>query len=304
MDAPVAQIRLEQRALQISMLGGVIFVVLEFIVAFVTRSQAVLMDGAYDAAELVLIAISLKIVPLLYRPLTEKRPFGYGQVETLFVVFKGSILVAVTAGLIANNIIIIFQGGHHVSFNIIGAFELFAALFGGIIMLILRKINKKLESPIVSVEIDGWYIDTIASIGMAVAFFLPAIIKTDWMNAIIPYLDSGVAILLSLFILPVPVKTVISGLRDLFLIAPEQETVDEIKRISEEILSRDHFLDGYEAISYDILRTGRRYWVSIYLTPKEDTISISTWSVIQQNIEDALIEEFHDVYVELLPEIE
>ncbi|MGI6734050.1 MAG: cation diffusion facilitator family transporter [Anaerovoracaceae bacterium] len=304
MDAHNAQIRLEQRALQISMLGSVIFVVLEFIIAFATRSQAVLMDCAYDAAELVLIAISLKIVPLLYKPLTEKRPFGYGQVESLFVVFKGSILVAVTAGLIANNVIILFQGGHSVSFNIIGAFELFAALLGGVVMLILRKINKKLESPLLTVEIDGWYIDTIASIGLAVAFFLPAIIKTDWMTAIAPYLDSSVAIFLSLFILPVPVKTVISGMRDLFLIAPEQETVDEIKRISEEILARDHFLDRYESVSYDIIRTGRRYWVSIYLAPKENTLSISQWSAIQQDIEDALTEEFNDVYVELLPDIE
>lgn len=303
MSAQNAQIKFEQKALRISMYGGVIFVVLEVLMALLTHSQAVLMDAAYDAAELVLIAISLRIVPLLYKPYTEKRPFGYGQVESLFIVFKGLLLVAVTAGLIVNNAIILFQGGHHVSFTFVSLFELYAALQGGIIMVILKRMNRKLDSPMVEVEINGWYIDMVASIGMSAAFILPVVVKTGWMAVFAPYLDSTVAIFLSLFILPIPVKTIKTGMRDLFLIAPEQETVDKIKSISGEILSGENFFDRFSDISYEILRTGRRLWVSIYVTPKKDSITISRWSELQGEIEKALIDEFGDVDVELLPDI-
>lgn len=297
-------IKLEQKALLISMYGGVVFVVVEVLMALLTRSQAVLMDAAYDAAELVLIAISLRIVPLLYMPLTEKRPFGYGQVESLFIVFKGLLLVAVTAGLIVSNIIIIAQGGHNVTFVYVAIFEFFIAIMGGIIMVILKKMNKDLKSPMVLVEINGWYIDMVASIGMAVAFLLPTIINTEWMIKITPYLDSTIAILLSLFILPVPIKIIVTGMRDLFLIAPEQEVVDEIKEICQDVMVKANFTNHIEAISYDILRTGRRLWVSIYATPKENEISIAKWSEVQHEIETALYKKFNDVYLELLPEIE
>ena len=49
---------------------------------------------------------------------------------------------------------------------------------------------------------------------------------------------------------------------------------------------------------------GRRLWVAIYLKPNSNIISIRRWSAIQQEIEDALNEEFSDTYVELLPSID
>ena len=171
-------------------------------------------------------------------------------------------------------------------------------------MFILKRMNKRLESPMVEVEINGWYIDMVASVGMAAAFILPALVKTGWMAVFAPFLDSTVAVVLSLCILPIPVKTVVSGMRDLFLIAPEQDTVDLIKNVSEEILSKENFIDQFKEISYEILRTGRRYWVSIYVAPKKDFITISKWSQYQEDIEEALTVELSDVYVELLPDIE
>ena len=49
---------------------------------------------------------------------------------------------------------------------------------------------------------------------------------------------------------------------------------------------------------------GRKLWVAIYLEPNSTIISIEYWSQIQQEIEDALDEEFTDSYVELLPQID
>ena len=118
--------KFEKSALRISLTGNLIFVILELAVAIYTSSQAVLLDSVYDGVELLMIFVSIILVPLLYKPSNENHPFGYLQVETLFVVVKGIIMTAVTAGLIINNIQIIIHGGRHVSFSVIAWFELAA----------------------------------------------------------------------------------------------------------------------------------------------------------------------------------
>lgn len=294
------RIKLEKKALNISMYGAMIFVLIEFLMAVYTKSQAVLMDSAYDAAELVMIFASIRIIPILYRPTSEKHPFGYSQVESIFITIKGSMLTAVTVGLVLNNIQIILAGGRNVSFTTVALFELFATFLSTIVIIGLYRTNKKLESPMVKTEIDGWLIDSIASFGMALAFLLPAIIRTSWMENFSPYLDQVMAIGLSIFILPIPIKTVLSGLRDIFLLAPEEEIITYIKDTCHSILSEYEF----ENATYDVIKTGRKIWLSIYIKPKVDTISISMFADVRKKLQNALVEEFNDLYIELVPEID
>ena len=277
-----------------------IFVILELAVAIYTSSQAVLLDSVYDGVELLMIFVSIILVPLLYKPSNENHPFGYLQVETLFVVVKGIIMTAVTAGLIINNIQIIIHGGRHVSFSVIAWFELAAAILSVIFIAILSYMNRHLSSPVVTMEIQEWKIDTAASLGMTVAFFLPMFLHADWFRPLVPYLDQCIAIILSICMLPTPIHAVVTGLRDLFLLPPEEETVQNIKDIITPIL--DAY--GYDKLYFDIVRTGRKLWISVYITFDRDEISISRFKIVQNFIIQALSKEYQDFYFELLPDIE
>ena len=285
---------------RISITGSTIFVILEIVMAVITRSQAVLLDSVYDGVEILMVFVSLSLVPLMYKPSSESHPFGYQQIESLFVVVKGAIMIAVTVGLIINNIQIIFHGGQHVNFSMVAYFEMSATLVSIAVIFLLRRMNSKLTSPIVIMEIQEWQIDSVASFGMCIAFFLPQIITVEWFQPLIPYLDPILAIILSLFMLPVPIKTVITGLRDLFLLPPEEETVQEIKEIVSPILATY----GDTKLYYDILRTGRKLWISVYITMNRDMISISKFKSVQKEIIQALSKEYQDFYFELLPDIE
>lgn len=300
MHANRTQQQSEKRALNLSLAGGAIFVALEFFMAIYTGSQAVLLDSFYDGVELIMILISLTIIPLLYKPSNEKHPFGYLQVESLFVVIKGFTMSAVTVGLIINNISIMFQGGRHVAFSVIAYFELFVCILSILVVFLLRRMNHSMNSPIVNMEIQEWRIDATASISMAIAFFLPMFFKGPLFAAFMPYLDQVIAVALSLFMLPAPIKAVITGLRDLFLLAPEEETVDRIKEIITPIL--DAY--GYHKLYFDIVRTGRKLWISVYITFDRDEISVSRFKIVQNFVIEALKKEYQDFYFELLPDIE
>lgn len=299
MNTNIDREKLEKRALKLSLGSGLLFVLLELSMAIYTTSQAVLLDAFYDGSELIMIFVSLSLVPLLYKPSSEKRPFGYMQVESLFVVLKGIIMAAVTVGLIVNNIQLMSHGGRDMNFTAIAYFELFAAVLSVVVIIFLYRINKSVTSPTVLMEIQEWKIDAAASLGMTVAFFLPAVIKADWFTAITPYLDQIIAVILSLCILPVPVRAVITGLRDLFLLPPEEETVNAIKDIVVPIL--DAY--GYNKLYFDIVRTGRKLWISVYITFEQDEISIKRFKIVQNFITQALAKEYQDFFFELLPDI-
>lgn len=292
--------RKEKRAMTVSLYGNLFFVIIELIMAIYTGSQAVLLDAVYDGVEFFMLLPSIFLIPLLYKPSNEKHPFGYMQIESMFVVVKGVTMTAVTIGLIANNIEIMLHGGRTISFDTVAYFELIASILGILVFLYLRNKNKIVNSPLVSMEMRGWQIDSIVSFGMTVAFFLPMVITVQWFTHVTPYLDQIITVVLSLFMIPTPIKAVITGLRDLFLLPPEEDTIDEIKETVEPIL-RNY---GYEKLYYDIVRTGRKVWISVYITFDRDEISVSRFKLVQNCCIQALMEKYTDFYFELLPDIE
>ena len=222
----------EKSVMSVSLYGNVVFVVIELVMAIATGSQAVLLDAVYDGVEFFMLLPSVFLIPLLYRPSNEQHPFGYMQLETLFVVVKGITMAAVTFGLIFNNIHLMLHGGHIVSFHTIAGFEMFACILSVIVTIYLRIKNKNLHSPLITMELQGWQIDSVISLGMAFAFLLPLMIPFAWFDRVTPYLDQIITILLSVIMIQTPVRTVITGIRDLMLIPPEEETIEDIKKLS------------------------------------------------------------------------
>lgn len=290
----------EKSAMSVSLYGNLVFVVIELMMALVTDSQAVLLDAVYDSVEFCMLLPSIFLIPLLYKPSNEEHPFGYMQIETIFVVVKGITMTAVTFGLIFNNINLMLHGGHIVSFHTVAGFELFACILGIIVTVYLYYKNKQMESPLINMEMQGWRIDSFISLGMTIAFLLPMLIPFDWFQHIVPYLDQLITIVLSLVMIPTPIHTVITGIRDLMLIPPEEETIDDIKETIEPIIG----VYGHKNLYYDIVRTGRKLWISVYISFEKDIVSLSKFKQLQDQCIKALASKYSDFYFELLPDIE
>ena len=78
----------EKIILKISLYAGMAFVVVELLMSLWSNSQAILMDAVFDAAELIVIGLSLFLTPLFYQPVSEKKPYGYSQFESVFIIVK------------------------------------------------------------------------------------------------------------------------------------------------------------------------------------------------------------------------
>lgn len=292
--------KIEKRILRISLCSGIGFAIIEFIMAVISKSQAILMDATFDAAELFVIATSLMLTPLLYRPVTEKHPFGFSQCESLFIIVKGVLLTGVTISIISSNVQVALNGGNHIDVILVSKMEFILTALSFCVLLVLNHYGKKVNSPISNAEIYGWKLDVLCGTGIAVAFLIPNLIKNSKFSFIVPYFDQIVAIVLVTLMIPEPIKMVIDSVRSLLLFSPSSEITEKIK----EVVENEFYKYNMECLFLDIVRTGRKIWIEVTYESYNSEITIKTLKKVYRNIKRNLANEFEDIDLELVPNLE
>ena len=191
MDPSDPNLKLEKKVLNVSFAGSVVFLVAEIIVAIWTKSAAVLMDCVFDIADLIMIGPFMVLIPLLYKPVTENKPYGYSQVESLFVMIKTGILIGVTTYLVVSSVRTIISGGNEVDASIVAVYELAVSVSCVIVYFILTHINRKFSSPSIRAEIYIWKLDSLSTLGVGMGFILKLILEHMGFTTVGPYVDPG-----------------------------------------------------------------------------------------------------------------
>ena len=285
--------------MNISFVGSILFMLAEGIMAYVTHSHSLLMDCIFDVTDLIMIGPFLLLVPLLYKPVTEKRPYGFSQVESLFIVIKYSVLLVITVQLIWDNVLILFHGGREVDAGMIAVFEL--AVWAGcvFIYILLHHFSKRYESLTIKAEIYIWKLDIISSLGVSIAFFIQmGLQKTQWAH-LASYIDPLVAIIMACLLLIEPVKMIFLNLKNLVLFAPSAEIMTQIRQVAEKYMDKVY----YDIEFLDVIQTGRKTWVEIYITSHNDMMNTRILHQLRNEIRAELREKFDQVYVELIPDL-
>ncbi len=290
----------EKLILNISVAGSAMFLIAEVIISIFTKSHAVFMDFVYDLADIIMIGPFLVLIPLLYKPETEKRPYGFSQIESLFILLKSGVLIGVTCFLIINSIEIIISGGNEVDASIIAIFELAVSLTCVIMYLVLRKLSMKCTSPSIKAELYIWKLDSLSTLGVGVAFLIKILLDKTSLAFIGPYVDPVIAIVLAILLLKEPIGLFIESLKNLVLFAPDSETSEKIRSICAKNLEKYNCYIN----CLDIIKTGRKLWVEVYFVVDKDLISIDKLRIIRKDILEQLSNEFDSLYIELIPDVD
>ena len=89
------------------------------------------------------------------------------------------------------------------------------------------------------------------------------------------------------------------SIRNIVLFSPDDEMIQDIKDRTKIVLDAYQF----DPVFYDITKTGRRIWISIYFTTKVDTMSFTEISLVNKQLLDALKPTYEDCFVELIPNV-
>lgn len=292
------KLRIEKRILRLSFIGSVLFILSEGMMAWITHSHSILTDCLFDAADLIMISPFLVLIPLLYKPVTEKHPYGYAQVESLFLLVKYSVLLALTCNLMIENIKLLLNGGHVVNAGSIAVFEFLVCLGCLGIYLILHHFSKKYMSTTIQAELYMWKLDILSSMGVSLAFVAQMIMQRTGLDWLTPYVDPAVAVVMAVLLIREPVKVIITSIKNLVLFAPEEEILEQIRTIVDR-----HMADyPYEVTFLDVIQTGRKLWVEVYIGNETDVIHISILHKVRDEIRTELKHKYDQVYIEVIPD--
>lgn len=292
--------RTEKKTILFSLLIGIVLLCMEIAMAIYTHSQAMVMDALYDTIDVIIVIVTLFLVNLYNRPISEKKPFGFLQLESFFILLKTFMILSLNISIIINAILLIKDGGKEIDVTIISIFQFILFIGNLITWLIIRKINKKINSPTVKSEVLAWKSDAFYSLGLSIAFFAVQFLKGTRFNNIIIYFDQIVVIVTSMIMIPDLVKLLKENITSVLLFAPNDELVGQIKKIVESELSDTKI----KLVHYDIIKTGRKIWVSVYFKTSSETVDLNKLKEKTILCSETLNEKIGDIYFELVPEVE
>ena len=288
--------RKEKTILRLSFAAGLAFALAELIFAIYSHSQSALTDAVYDASELVFIARLPFLTPLFHKPVSEKHPYGYFQVESIFLIVKGVMMLSVTLGVGIEVIESALSGGNPVNDLQVSLFQLCLGVASVVIYVIMRGVNKNSSSPTVEAELLGWRLDIGYSLGMSLAFFASSFLVKTPLAFIAPYFDQIIAVLVMVFMLPESVKMLWSSVRDIFLFSPDEELVEQIKQTCTESLENYAF----SPVFFDITRTGRHLWVAVYFKVSSDTLAVEQLKKATEEVNQKISSQMEECTCELI----
>ncbi len=295
MTCPSTQ-KAEQNILWLSFGAGVVFAIVEFISAIFTDSQSVLMDAAYDSSELIIIILTLFLTPLFHQPISEKHPYGFSQVESIFIIIKSFMMLAVTVSLSVNSIQLALSGGHAIDGGQVSLLQLILGSASVVIYLVMKRMNRDVTSPTVDAELLGWKVDIGYSMGMSLAFYASTFLDRTPLAFLSPYFDQIVAVVIVCLTLPETFRMLWRAIQDVFLFSPEESLMDQVKALCQDVLEKYEF----EPVFYDITRTGRCLWISVYFRIYEDTLSIQKLRKASDEMRAVLQSEIENCSSELI----
>ena len=286
----------EKQILMMSFISGLIFAMIEFIFSIYSDSQSALTDAVYDASELVFIALLLFLTPLFHKPVSEKHPYGYFQIESIFVIIKSVMMLSVTIGVFVEILKSALAGGNMVNNTQISIFQFCLGFASVFIFLVMKKLNKNLSSPTITAELLGWKLDIIYSFGMSFAFFISLYLKHTPFAWIAHYVDQVIAVVVMIFVLPESVKVLWKAIKDVFLFSPEETKMDEIKRLCNPILKKYQF----SPIFYDVTKTGRHLWIAIYFQIEAESMVIKDLEHALKAVNEQVQKSYQECTCELI----
>lgn len=292
-------LRSEKRILRISFIGSLFFLLTECAAVFFTRSQAVLIDCIYDLADLIMLLPFMILVPRLYKPVTEKWPYGLSQIEPLFVIIRCAVLLFLDIQLMIDSVQMILDGGHIVNATAVASFEFAMALSCILVYVLLGRLCRNVMSPTMESELYVWKVDAYSTAGVGLAFLMQIILQNTPLAWITPYIDPGIAVVMAIILLPEPISMVRDAVKSLILAAPEPELTERVRKVATDTLLQH----GIQITFLDVIKTGRKIWVDIYIIQKDDLLSIKALKTVQKEMMNTLSSEYENIFIELIPEL-
>lgn len=234
------------------------------------HSKSVLFDGFYSFIEAGMTAISLLIARLIARGDDDRFQFGYWHLEPLLALVHSLVLAFACTYAAIDGLNGILTGGRLLEFDTAVLFYLFAATAALLIFLFLRKSGRHLGSQLLNLDARSWLISAILSATLCLGFVLGGALSGTAGARFAPYVDPAALMLVSLALLPLPLRTIWKVAHEILMIAPD-DLDTKVYDLAEDIAGRY----GFRKFNSHVMRSGRQHFIEIGFVAASGEITMS-----------------------------
>ena len=249
---------LERQSIRISIAGLVILSAIGIISGILTDSATLIIQTFLYIIDVIVAVLSLRILKKLANPPDENYNFGYYKLEPILVNSQGALMIA--GAMIG--ILFAVQDIIHED-NVRNYFLVFTTT--GVVLFVNFSIwlylyfsHRRRKSPLLRTTAVQWLSNLCETVGIIGGFFISYLMEHSANQGIAklsPYIDPVMAIIISLFILKIPVKLYRESLVDLLDANPGKTISEEIALCVKNVLKEKLNLES--KVEIKLRRAGR-----------------------------------------------
>lgn len=288
---------LEQKSIYLSIATTFSMAIFGISVSIWIQSDAVMLDGIFNAINCAMAIASLWITKLIQKPENKSFNFGYSGFIPLLNLCKGILVFAVSVFALTSALMALFHGGTEAKAGKAVIYAIIAATVCLSVTVIQKGLAKKTNSPIVKVDAQNWFINGMISLAVGVSFGIASFLSTTPFKNLVPYADPTIVTILVLIAFPIPVSVILSSLKQLMLGSANEEIQTKVNGLVAEFISQYPF-DRY---ALRMTEVGQVLYLHFYwLLSPDNNISMAEIDQIRLNMIKHITQEYSNITVDII----
>lgn len=258
MPAPEAEV--DRRYLVASMWASGVLGALGVVWGIATRSQMVLLDGAYAVVGIVLSWLLLQASSIAERSPTAKYPYGLQAATPAAVGIQGFVLLATLLYAMYEAVLSLRSGGSDVTAG-------WAIAYGVIVtaasIVFTRWITRASgASDVLIAESSAWRLATWRGVGMVVGFAILAVLERSSWSEVATYVDPAMVLISCALLVGAPITMIRGTVVELLEGAPADHVLEPIVAALAEVRA-EH---GFDEPELFVAKVGPKLYVEVAAT--------------------------------------
>ncbi|AGT07511.1 cation diffusion facilitator family transporter [Paracoccus aminophilus] len=281
--------RTEQAVLRISIVMTFLLAAFGVLYGLFIGSGSIIFDGIYSLMDASMTLVALLVSKLITASLGENTraklvkhfTMGFWHLEPMVLALSGVLLMGTALTAFIGAVGSLLHNGHEVEFGRAMIFAVIQLAVAVTMIVFTRRANRQIGSNFIELDSKAWMISAALTGALLIAFIFGWAIRGtsyDWMT---PYVDPAVLAVVCLFVIPMPISTVVQALSDILLVTPA-DMKNHVDEVAARIVSRYGFLT-YRAY---VARVGRGKQIELYfIVPQgEPPRRLEEWDRIRDDI--------------------
>lgn len=258
----------DDRALLVSMWVSAAFAAVSLVWGLAAGSSAIVFDGLYSCASVVLTIGAVIALRTARRGADERYPWGREAWEPVTVVVKAAALAALCVYALVGAVGELLRGGREVSTGWALLYGVLATAGGVAVSVYLRRRARE-GSDILRAESAEWTGDTLLSVGVLVGFLVAFVLQRSGQDDLARLVDPAIVAVVSGIYLWVPLRLVRGGVREVLSMSPEPAVLDPLRAQVREVATAHGFVEWFVRAS----KVGGRLDVEVDFVVGENSTS-------------------------------